>query len=281
MAIRIDGKALAAQCRAETAERVAALRARGITPGLAVVLVGDDPASQIYVRNKEKACAEVGIRSFPVLFPSGTTQEQLLETIDQLNANENVHGILVQLPLPKQIDKNAVLERILPQKDADGFHPIHAGRLLNGEDTVVPCTPRGVLRMLKSAGVPLRGKEAVVVGRSAIVGRPMAALLLREDCTVTICHSRTEDLAAHTRRADILVAACGQPQLITGEMVKPGAAVIDVGIHRVDGHLVGDVDAASVEPVAGWLSPVPGGVGPMTIAMLLQNTVEAAEHALS
>ena len=246
-----------------------------------MVLVGDDPASQIYVRNKEKACAEVGIRSFPVLFPSGTTQEQLLETIDQLNANENVHGILVQLPLPKQIDKNAVLERILPQKDADGFHPIHAGRLLNGEDTVVPCTPRGVLRMLKSAGVPLRGKEAVVVGRSAIVGRPMAALLLREDCTVTICHSRTEDLAAHTRRADILVAACGQPQLITGEMIKPGAAVIDVGIHRVDGHLVGDVDAASVEPVAGWLSPVPGGVGPMTIAMLLQNTVEAAEHALS
>ncbi len=281
MAIRLDGKALAAQCRAEIAERVASLKAKGVTPGLAVVLVGDNPASQIYVRNKEKACAEAGIQSFPVLLPATATQEEVLAAVENLNRDERVHGILVQLPLPKGLDERAVLAAIRPEKDADGFHPYHAGKLMVGEETVVPCTPRGILMMLKTAGIPLRGKEAVVVGRSAIVGRPMAALLLREDCTVTVCHSRTADLAFHTKRADILVVACGQPQLITGDMVKPGAAVVDVGIHRVDGHVVGDVDAASVEPVAGWLSPVPGGVGPMTIAMLLQNTVEAAEHALS
>ena len=275
----LDGKAMAQEVCALARERAAALAEKGRQPGLAVILVGNDPASEIYVRNKGRACEDTGIRSETIHLPADTAQETLEEEIARLNADPAIHGILVQLPLPAHLDADRALAAIRPEKDVDGFHPVNAGRLLAGQDTVLPCTPRGAMYMLKSTGLPLSGKEAVVVGRSNIVGKPMALLLLRENCTVTLCHSRTADLAAHTRRADILVAAVGRPGLITADMVKPGAVVIDVGINRVEGKVVGDVDFAGVRETAGWITPVPGGCGPMTIAMLMLNTVEAAERA--
>lgn len=277
MAIIMDGKALAAQLTDSLRPRVAALQEKGVTPGLAVILVGDHPASQIYVRNKERACQELALHSETIHLPGDISQSALESEIDRLNADPRIHGILVQLPLPSGLDEDAALARILPEKDVDGFHAVNAGRLMNGTDGVVPCTPKGILYMLKASGVPLAGKEAVVIGRSNIVGKPAALLLLRENCTVTICHSHTENLPEITRRADILVAAVGRPGFVTAEMVKPGAAVIDVGINRVDGRVTGDVDFAGVSQVAGWISPVPGGVGKMTIGMLMENTIAAAE----
>ena len=275
----IDGKALAAQVRAEVKAKVAALAQRGIRPGLAVVLAGDDPASKVYVRNKTRACEEVGLRSQQIDYPASVTQEELMACIRKLNADPAVHGILVQLPLPKQIDAARVLEAVSPAKDADGFHTASMGALLAGTPRFVPCTPAGVMRMLEHARVPLAGRRAVVIGRSNIVGKPVSLLLLQKDATVTICHSKTADLAAVARQADILVAAIGRPKLVTAQMVKPGACVIDVGINRLpDGSLAGDVDFAAVQEVAGWITPVPGGVGPMTIAVLLRNTLVAA-HA--
>lgn len=275
----LDGKAMSAAMREEIAQRVAALKEKGVTPGLAVILVGDDPASQIYVRNKGIACEKAGIHSITVRLPENTTQEALETEIRRQNADPSIHGILVQLPLPSHLDEAAALAVIRPEKDVDGFHVMNAGKLLNGLPGVVACTPRGALEMIRRTGIDLRGKEAVVVGRSNIVGKPMAMLLLQESCTVTICHSRTADLAAHTRRADILVAAVGKPKFITADMVKPGAIVIDVGINRVDGKVVGDVDFDGVKEVAGYLTPVPGGVGKMTITMLMLNTLEAAERS--
>jgi methylenetetrahydrofolate dehydrogenase (NADP+)/methenyltetrahydrofolate cyclohydrolase len=283
----IDGKALAAALRGRIAEEVAGLAERGVVPGLTVVLVGDDPASAVYVGSKEKACVEAGMRGRTVRLPASTSEEELLALVDELNADAAVHGILVQMPLPAQIDAERVLRRIDPDKDVDGFHPVNVGRLLIGDaDGFAPCTPAGVMVMLREHGVETRGADVVVVGRSNIVGKPMTSLMIAGDATVTVCHSRTRDLAAHTRRADILVAAVGRPRMITGEMVKPGAVVIDVGINRIDDpsartgtRLVGDVDFASVRPVARLLTPVPGGVGPMTIAMLLDNTVRAARRA--
>ena len=277
MAILMDGKALAAEKMEELRQRTEALKARGVTPGLSVILVGEDPASQVYVRNKGRACEELGFYSQTVRMPKDTAQEVLEAKIEELNADDRVDGILVQLPLPRHLNEAAALARIRPEKDVDGFHVENAGRLFTAQSGVVACTPKGILYMLKKSGVPLAGKEAVVIGRSNIVGKPVAMLLLNENCTVTICHSRTADLAAHTRRADVLVAAVGKPLFVTADMVKPGAAVVDVGINRVDGKVVGDVDFASVEPVAGWISPVPGGVGKMTICMLMENTLEAAE----
>ncbi len=274
----IDGKTIAREIREGLKARCAALAARGVTPGLAVVLVGEDAASQIYVRNKERACKATGIRSVAVRLPADTTQEALEDKIRALNDDATVDGILVQLPLPAGLDERRVLALIRPEKDVDGFHVQSMGALVTGAAGFLSCTPKGCLELIRRTGVPLAGKEAVVVGRSNIVGKPMALLLLRENATVTVCHSRTADLAAHTRRADILVAAVGRPGMITGDMIKPGAVVIDVGINRLeDGRVVGDVDFASAEPVAGFLTPVPGGVGPMTIAMLLENTLESAE----
>lgn len=275
----LDGKAMADEIRQEIAQRVIVLKERGVTPGLAVILVGEDPASQIYVRNKGIACEKAGIHSVTLRLPENTTQQALEEQIRALNADPAIHGILVQLPLPGHLDEAAALAAIVPEKDVDGFHVQNAGKLLNGLPGVVACTPKGALEMIRRTGVALSGKEAVVVGRSNIVGKPMAMLLLRQNCTVTVCHSRTADLAAHTRRADVLVAAVGKPRFITADMVKPGAIVIDVGINRVDGKVVGDVDFDAVREVAGWITPVPGGVGRMTIAMLLENTVEAAERS--
>ena len=277
MPVIMDGKALAAQLMASLQDRVAALKARGVQPGLAVVLVGEDPASQIYVRNKERACQELSLHSETIRLSVDTTQAALEAQIDRLNADHRIHGILVQLPLPAGLDEEAALARILPEKDVDGFHAVNAGKLMTGADGVIPCTPKGILYMLKASGVPLAGKEAVVIGRSNIVGKPVAMLLLRENCTVTICHSRTENLPAVTRRGDILIAAVGKAGFVTADMVKPGAAVVDVGINRVDGKVVGDVDFAAVSQVAGWISPVPGGVGKMTIGMLMENTIAAAE----
>lgn len=277
----LSGKEMSGSLRKEIAERVARLKEQGVTPGLAVILVGNDPASEIYVRNKGNGCAETGMYSRTIQMPEETTQEQLETAIDELNADPAIHGILVQLPLPKQLDEQAALARILPEKDVDGFHLINAGHMLTGTEGVVACTPRGALYMIKSTGLDLEGKEAVVIGRSNIVGKPMAMLLLRENCTVTICHSRTKNLAEHTRRADILVAAVGKAGFVTADMVKPGAVVIDVGINRVDGKVKGDVDFDAVKEVAGWITPVPGGVGKMTITMLLANTVEAAERTVA
>ena len=276
----LSGKEMSESLRKEIAERVARLKEQGVTPGLAVILVGNDPASEIYVRNKGNGCAETGMYSRTLNMPEETTQEQLETAIEELNADPAIHGILVQLPLPKHLDENAALAKILPEKDVDGFHLINAGHMLTGTDGVIACTPRGALYMIKSTGLDLNGKEAVVIGRSNIVGKPMAMLLLRENCTVTMCHSRTKNLAEHTRRADILVAAVGKAGFVTADMVKPGAVVIDVGINRVDGKVKGDVDYDAVKEVAGWITPVPGGVGKMTITMLLANTVEAAERAL-
>ena len=282
MAKRIDGKAFAQGLRERVGEAVSSLqRDHGLTPGLAVVLVGEDPASQVYVRNKGKQTLEAGMKSFEHKLPDTTSETELLGLIDQLNADPDVHGILVQLPLPDQIDSHAVINAINPDKDVDGFHLINVGRLSNGASGLVPCTPLGCLMLLKDELGDLSGKNAVVVGRSNIVGKPMAALLLAESCTVTIAHSRTQDLAGVCREADILVAAVGRPEMIPGDWVKPGATVIDVGINRIEGEegktrLVGDVDYASSEAVAGAITPVPGGVGPMTIACLLRNTVQAA-----
>lgn len=275
----LDGKIMSDEIKAQVATRVAALKEKGVTPGLAVILVGEDPASQIYVRNKGIGCEQTGIYSETIRMPETTTQQELEDEIRRLNADPRIHGILVQLPLPKGLDEASALATIVPEKDVDGFHVVNAGKLLNGLPGVVACTPKGALAMIRKTGVDLSGKEAVVVGRSNIVGKPMAMLLLQQNCTVTMCHSRTKDLAAHTRRADVLVAAVGKAKFITADMVKPGAIVIDVGINRVDGKVVGDVDFENVKEVASWVTPVPGGVGRMTIAMLLENTVEAAERA--
>lgn len=277
----LSGKEMSESLRKEIAERVVRLKEQGVTPGLAVILVGNDPASEIYVRNKGNGCAETGMYSRTMNMPEETTQEQLEAAIEELNADPTIHGILVQLPLPKHLDENAALAKILPEKDVDGFHLINAGHMLTGTEGVVACTPRGALYMIKSTGLDLNGKEAVVIGRSNIVGKPMAMLLLRENCTVTMCHSRTKNLAEHTRRADILVAAVGKAGFVTADMVKPGAVVIDVGINRVDGKVKGDVDFDAVKEIAGWITPVPGGVGKMTITMLLANTVEAAERTVA
>ena len=276
----LDGKVMSEKLRAEIAERVAALKEKGITPGLAVILVGNDPASEIYVRNKGKGCKEVGMYSRTIRLPEDTTQEELNSEIEKLNADSAIHGVLVQLPLPKHLDEQEALAKILPEKDVDGFHLINAGHMLTGTEGVIACTPRGALYMIKSTGIDLDGKEAVVIGRSNIVGKPMAMLLLRENCTVTLCHSRTKNLAEHTRRADILVAAVGKAGFVTADMVKDGAIVIDVGINRVDGKVCGDVDFENVKEKAGWITPVPGGVGRMTITMLLDNTVDAAERTV-
>jgi methylenetetrahydrofolate dehydrogenase (NADP+) / methenyltetrahydrofolate cyclohydrolase len=275
----IDGKALAEAFRAEYKLRVDRLRAEGITPGLAVALVGDDPASQVYVRNKARACEAIGMHSEVHALPSSTTQSQLLAFVRRLNGDARIHGILVQLPLPKHLNSRAVIEAIAPHKDVDGFHYENVGSLVVGESAFYPCTPWGVMKMLESEGLAIEGSHAVVVGRSMIVGKPMALLLLNAGATVTVCHSKTRDLPAMTRQADILVAAVGRAGVITAAMVKPGAVVIDVGINRLpDGRLAGDVDFVDVSRVASAITPVPGGVGPMTIAMLLGNTVKAAER---
>ncbi|TAK50627.1 MAG: bifunctional methylenetetrahydrofolate dehydrogenase/methenyltetrahydrofolate cyclohydrolase FolD [Betaproteobacteria bacterium] len=278
----IDGRALASALRISVRQKVAELVARGVRPCLAVILVGNDPASRIYVRNKSRASEDTGALSELHEFPDHTAEAALLERIAALNADPRVHGILVQLPLPAQIRTGRVLEAVSPEKDVDGFHLHNLGALVAGRAGFVPCTPAGIIKMITHAGVPLAGRHAVVLGRSNIVGKPMALLLLREDATVTICHSKTRDLALITRQADILVAAVGRAKMVTGAMVKPGACVIDVGINRLaDGSLAGDVDFASVKEVAGHLTPVPGGVGPMTVAMLLANTARAAERALA
>lgn len=279
MATIIDGKQLAAETRVEIAERVAALKARGITPGLAVVLVGDDPASQSYVRMKEQDCDEVGIVSFDHRRPAETTQDELNALIDTCNADSAVHGILVQLPLPAHLDEESALARISAEKDVDGLHPANLGGLVRGVEAPRACTPWGVMKMLEHYGIELEGKRAVVIGRSSIVGKPQALMLLERNATVTICHSRTADLAGVCREADILVAAVGRPKMVDASYVKPGAIVIDVGINRTDEGMVGDVDFDAVEPIASAITPVPGGVGPMTRAMLLANTVAAAARS--
>jgi methylenetetrahydrofolate dehydrogenase (NADP+)/methenyltetrahydrofolate cyclohydrolase len=279
IATLIDGAALARSLRAQVAERAAALTARGRPPGLAVILVGNDAASAVYVRNKVKDCEESGIRSVLERLPESTPEADLLARIQALNVDPSIHGILVQLPLPAHIDARRVIETISPDKDVDGFHVASAGALMTGQPGFLPCTPYGVMRLLEHVGARLAGAEAVVVGRSNIVGKPQALLLLQADATVTICHSRSRDLATHTRRADVLIAAAGRVRMITGDMVKPGAIVIDVGMNRDEtGKLCGDVDFESVREVASAITPVPGGVGPMTRAMLLVNTLEAAER---
>lgn len=276
MAQLLDGRIYSEEALAEVAEKVKALKKSGVTPGLAVILAGDDPASQTYVRNKGKACEKTGIYSRTIILPADVSQAELEKTIRELNDDPKIDGILVQLPLPRGLDEKRALACILPEKDADGFHVLNAGRLMLGQSGTLPCTPKGVLRMLRLAGVELDGKKAVVVGRSNIVGKPVAMMLLNENATVTICHSHTKDLKEVTKQADVLVVAVGKPGLITGDMVKPGAAVVDVGINRINGVLSGDVDFDSVEPVAGWISPVPGGVGLMTVAMLMDNVVTLA-----
>ncbi len=283
----IDGKAIAAQVRRSVAVDVEKLKHEaGIAPGLAVVLVGEDPASQVYVRNKARQTVEVGMQSFEHKLPVTTSEADLLKLIDGLNRSDEVHGILVQLPLPAQIDARKVIEAIDPDKDVDGFHPVNVGRLSAGEHSLIPCTPAGCIILAKSVQPELRGLEAVVIGRSNIVGKPVAQLLLREDCTVTIAHSRTRDLAGVVRRADLVVAAVGRPDMVRGDWIKPGAIVIDVGINRVEGpegkpRLLGDVAFDEVAKVAGAITPVPGGVGPMTIACLLSNTVSAARNQIA
>ena len=280
----LEGKVFAAKLKEEAGKKAQELKAKyGITPGLAVILVGENPASQVYVRNKHKACTELGFYSEGVELPATTTREELLAEIQRLNNDEKIHGILVQLPLPKELQpyESEVLEAINPLKDVDGFHPVNVGRLVTGQKALVPCTPHGCLRMLELAEIPVEGANAVIIGRSNIVGKPMLHLLLGKNATVTICHSRTKNLAEITRQADILVAAVGKAGFVTADMVKPGAAVIDVGINRIaPKKLVGDVDFEAVKEVAGAITPVPGGVGLLTIAMLMQNTVEAARLQL-
>ena len=277
----INGKEIAAQVRAELRSEIQALKEKtGVTPGLTVVLVGENPASLVYVRNKIKACEEVGINSVQHKLPDTTTHAELLSLIRKLNASKEVHGILVQLPLPKQINEEEILEEISPSKDVDGFHPYNVGRLMIGNPVLQPCTPYGVMRLLDSTGVDLSGKDAVVVGRSNIVGKPMAMMLLKRNATVTVCHSKTKDLVERVKKADILVAAIGRAEFIKGEWVKEGAVVIDVGMNRtMEGRLVGDVDFEGASERASFITPVPGGVGPMTIAMLLKTTVVAASRA--
>lgn len=278
MAEIIDGKAIAAAVRQDAAAEVNALVEKGIQPGLAVVIVGDDPASRIYVNNKKKACQEIGVYSEEYALPATTTQEELLQLIQKLNEKKNINGILVQSPLPKGLDEKAVVENIDPQKDVDAFHAVNVGKIMIGDFQFLPCTPAGVIELLDRSGVSIEGKRCVVVGRSNIVGKPMAMLLLHRNGTVTICHSRTKNLAEVCREADILVAAVGKPKFITKDMVKPGAAVIDVGMDRDEnGKLCGDVDFDAVKEIAGYITPVPGGVGPMTIAMLMKNVVCAAK----
>ena len=282
MAARIlDGKSLAAQVRAAVKREAAALSQRGIRPGLAVVLAGDNPASRVYVRNKLRASEDTGVRSELYELPASVSEEALLDRVLALNDDPEIHGILVQLPLPKHLNAHKVLETVSPAKDVDGFHSANLGALVAGVPHMVPGTPAGVMRLLDHAGVPLAGARAVVIGRSSIVGKPLALLLLQRDATVTICHSKTRDLENVARSADLLVAAAGRAKLVSGAMVKPGACVIDVGVNRLDdGSIVGDVDFASASEVAGWITPVPGGVGPMTIAMLLENCVRAARASI-
>ena len=275
-AIKMDGKALSQKIRGQILSETNLLKERGIVPGLAVIIVGEDPASQIYVRNKERACEECGFYSEKYALPESTTQEELLALIDKLNRDPKINGILCQMPVPKHIDEEAVIGAIDARKDVDAFHPVNVGKIMVGNFDFLPCTPAGVIELIRSTGVEISGKNCVVVGRSNIVGKPMAMLLLRANATVTICHSCTQNLADITRQADILVAAVGRANFVTADMVKPGAAVIDVGINRVDGKLVGDVDFDAVSGVAGYITPVPGGVGQMTIAMLLANTLDAA-----
>ena len=279
MAQLIDGKAIAAEITEEMRLRAQALREKGIVPCLAVILAGNDPASEIYVRNKRRACKRAGIESRMIRLDQNVSREEILREIHALNQDPAVHAVLVQLPLPGHLDETEILSAVLPEKDADGFHPLNAGRLLTGEKGVLPCTPAGCMELLRRTGVSLSGAEAVVIGRSNIVGKPMSLLLLRENCTVTLCHSRTKNLAEHVRRADVVICAVGRPGLVTGEMIKPGATVIDVGINRLaDGRVVGDADFEPVSAVAGAITPVPGGVGPMTIAMLMKNAILAAER---
>jgi len=275
----IDGKALAEELRQSFKARVEALAAKGHRPGLVVILVGADPASEVYVRNKVNGCLAIGMHSEKITYEATVDQETVLNKIAELNADPNIHGILVQLPLPKHFDEEKVLEAIAAEKDVDGFHAENVGALVQGNPRFIPCTPYGVMKMFEKGGVDLNGQEAVVIGRSNIVGKPMALLLINAGATVTVCNSRTRDLKFHTRRADILVAAIGKPKFVTADMVKPGAVVIDVGINRLpDGKLCGDVDFEGCKEVAGQITPVPGGVGPMTITMLLANTIEAAER---
>ena len=281
MGIRSDGKAVSAAFREKLKEDVARLTEQGMQPGLAVVIVGDDQASRVYVNNKKKACQQLGIYSEEYALPGETTEEELLELVNRLNNRSQIHGILVQLPLPRHIREKVVLEAIDPRKDVDAFHPQNVGRIMIGDYRFLPCTPAGILELIRSTGVPVEGKECVVIGRSNIVGKPMAMLMLHQNATVTICHSRTKNLAEVARRADILIVAIGKAKFVGADMVKPGALVIDVGMDRDEnGKLCGDVDYEAVEPVAGYITPVPGGVGPMTISMLMKNTVTAAEMAL-
>ncbi len=293
----ISGPEIASEIKDEVASEVAEIvRQKGMRPGLTVILVGDDPASKVYVRNKQLGCEEVGIKSEAIRMPENISTEDILKEIDRLNYDTNVHGILVQLPLPPQVEKNRVLEAIFPEKDVDGFHPMSMGRLLAGEDCLVPATPSGIIEMLKRKNIAIRGKEVTVVGRSVIVGKPVAVLLINESATVTVCHTKTREMAEHTRNAEILIVSAGRPNLIKGDMVSKGAVVIDVGINRITKEeaderllkwrkkdfdkkgstLIGDVDFQEVEPKASYITPVPGGVGPMTIAMLLKNTMKAA-----
>lgn len=280
MANIIDGKAISAQIREEIAEKVKLYNEKtGLRPGLAVIIVGENPASQVYVRNKKKACEQVGFNSWVYEMPESTTQDELNALIDKLNGDPGVHGILVQLPLPKHLDEEEVILRIKPEKDVDAFHPYNVGRITIGDPKFLPCTPAGIMELLKRSNIEISGKECVVIGRSNIVGKPMALLLLAENGTVTVCHSKTKDLKEVCRRADVLVVAIGRADFITADMVKEGAVVIDVGMNRnAEGKLTGDVDFASVSEVASYITPVPGGVGPMTITMLLQNTLTAAEN---
>jgi len=277
----LDGKGLAAQVEREVAAQAAALIKRyGISPALAAILMGDDPASALYVKRKGEAFGRAGLRSETFHLPAGTSEAELLALIGDLNARPDIHGILPQQPMPAHINPRTVFERVEPAKDVDGLGPINMAALLVGRPRLVPCTPAGIMRLLEHAGIDVAGKDAVVIGRSVIVGRPMAMLLLQANATVTMCHTRTRELTAHTRRADLLVVAAGKARLIKGDMIKPGAVVVDVGVNRVDGKLAGDVDFASAAEIAGWITPVPGGVGPMTIAMLLRNTVQAAEFQM-
>jgi methylenetetrahydrofolate dehydrogenase (NADP+)/methenyltetrahydrofolate cyclohydrolase len=275
----IDGKAISAKRRARVAERVAELKAQGVNPGLAVVIVGEDPGSQVYVRNKVAACEETGVFSEKIELPATTTQAELLGIVEELNARDDIHGILVQFPLPAGLDEDEVIETISIHKDVDGFHPESIGRLLVGKDTFVSCTPAGVMVLLEESGIDLKGKDVVVVGRSNNVGKPAGLLALNQHATVTFCHSRTEDLPGHVRQGDVVIVAVGRPEMVKGDWLKPGAVVIDVGINRTDAGLVGDVEFSSASEVASAITPVPGGVGPMTIAMLLENTLTAAARA--
>jgi len=275
----IDGKAISAKRRAAVAERVTALKAQGVNPGLAVVIVGEDPASQVYVRNKVKACEETGVFSEKIEMDATTSQAELLTVVEKLNARDDIHGILVQFPLPEGLDEDEVIETISIHKDVDGFHPESIGRLLVGKDTFVSCTPAGCMVLLEESGIDLKGKDVVVVGRSNNVGKPAGMLALNQHATVQFCHSRTEDLPGHVRKADVVIVAVGRPEMVKGDWLKPGAVVIDVGINRTDAGLVGDVEFSSAVEVASAITPVPGGVGPMTIAMLLENTLTAAARA--